>query len=74
MDREKLIEQLSTYGKVEILKATDEQVEIKITEGFTGQFKPTMKVGEIVLDAYPQFKNIKKAETGPGLCHYIFKP
>jgi hypothetical protein len=72
MEKQDLIKELSVYGKVEILEVTDEQVEVKITDGFTGRYEPTMRVGEIVLNAYPKFKNVKKAQTDIGLCHYIF--
>ena len=72
MEKQDLIKELSIYGKVEILEVSNEQVEVKITDGFTGKYEPTMRVGEIVLNAYPKFKNVKKAQTDIGLCHYIF--
>lgn len=72
MKKQDLIKELSIYGKVEVLEVSNEQVEVKITDGFTGKYEPTMRVGEIILNAYPKFKNVKKAQTDVGLCHYIF--
>ena len=72
MEKQDLIKELSIYGKVEILEVSNEQVEVKITDGFTGKYEPTMRVGEILLNAYPKFKNVKKAQADVGLCHYIF--
>lgn len=73
MSEKSLIEkELSQYGKVEILEVRDNEVEVKLTDGFTGKFEPTMRVGELLLNNYPQFKNVKLAKTDIGLCHYIF--
>ena len=72
MEKQELINKLSIYGKVEVLEVSNEQVEVKITDGFTGKYEPTMRIGEILLNSYPQFKNVKKAQTDIGLCHYIF--
>lgn len=72
MEKEQILDKLSTYGNVDVFNITETEIEIKITDGFTGEYEPTMQVGELILNNYPKFKSVKMAQSEIGLCHYIF--
>lgn len=64
--------ELYKYGKIETLNLKEDKIEIKITDGFKGDYESTMRIGETIWKHYPEYKNVALAEKSDEFCHYIF--
>lgn len=64
--------ELSKYGMVETLNINKDNIEVKITDGFKGDYESTMRIGETIWKHYNQYRNVILAKKSNDFCHYIF--
>lgn len=64
--------ELLKYGMVETLNINKDNIEVKITDGFKGDYESIMRIGETIWKHYNQYKNVILAKKSNDFCHYIF--
>lgn len=64
---------LEVYGKVEQFEEKDNQLHVKITDGFSGYANPTFELMGKIQEAYPQYPKVVKCTTDTNLFHLILK-
>jgi fatty acid/phospholipid biosynthesis enzyme len=71
---EKLIEDLSKYGKVISCKQVHEDViTILITDGFSGNVVKTMECMTLITNTFPEYPKLETWVTDDNLCFTVLK-